>query len=86
MATTNAQLVAINTAELVLSGILDPGDVIHTYQGWKSRGYQVQKGEKAIAKFSIWKYVTRKKKDGSEEQKMFLKNSAWFTQKQVSKI
>ena len=26
---------------------------IHTYNGWKARGYQVKKGEKAIAKFPI---------------------------------
>ena len=61
---------------------------IHTYAGWKERGYQVQKGEKAIAQFVIWKQVTKKAKDESEqdEKKMFMKKASWFKFSQVQKI
>ena len=63
---------------------------IHTYNGWKMRGYKVKKGEKAIAKFPIWKY-TRKRKDETEEEAQekgycFMKMSAFFTDEQVEKI
>ena len=30
---------------------------IHTYQTWKSLGYQVKRGQKAVAQFVIWRYV-----------------------------
>ena len=71
---------------------------IHTYKAWKQLGYQVKKGEKCIAKFAIWQYSTRKKKDKdaddeNEEQvtdmvygKYFMKVSAFFTNEQVEKI
>ena len=61
---------------------------IHTYNGWKARGYQVQKGEKAIAQFTIWKHVTKKAKseDEEDEQKMFMKRASWFKMSQVKKI
>ena len=44
---------------------------IHTFNGWKERGFQVKKGEKSKIKFSIWKYTkkTVKDKDGKEEEK-----------------
>lgn len=63
---------------------------IHTFNGWKERGYSVKKGEKSKIKFSIWKYTkkTVKDEDGKEEDKtsMFLKMSAFFTAEQVEKI
>lgn len=65
---------------------------IHTYNGWKERGYQVQKGQKAKAAFPIWKTVKRSKKKNEDEDKdtinerMFLKNSFWFTRNQVEAI
>ena len=64
---------------------------IHTYNGWKARGYQVKKGQKAITKFPIWKYTKGKKKDMDEEEAQakgycFMKNSAWFTEEQVEPI
>lgn len=78
----------------VLTG--EPADIpeietIHTYAHWKSLGFQVKKGEKAIAKFPIWKYTTGKKKDETEEEAQkaghcFMKNSAWFTVNQVTPI
>ena len=67
---------------------------IHTYNAWKALGYQVQKGEHAIAKFPIWKYKANKKQQddeaGEDEQpqtgKMFKKVAFFFTIDQVKKI
>lgn len=64
---------------------------IHTYNGWKARGFQVKKGEKAVAKFPIWKYTKRKTKEMAEEEAQqkgycFMKMSAWFTDTQVEQI
>ena len=68
---------------------------IHTFQTWKSLGYVVKKGEKAIAKFPIWKFT---QKDKPEDEltgnpiedapvtNMFMKMSAFFTFSQVEKI
>lgn len=66
-------------------------EAIHTYQRWKAMGYQVQKGEKAIAQFCIWKYTAAKSKDESEEQAQenghcFMKLSSFFKMSQVQKI
>ena len=64
---------------------------IHTYATWKQLGYQVKKGEKAVAKFPIWKYTTGKKKQETEEEAQenghcFMKTAAWFTDEQVEAI
>lgn len=64
---------------------------IHTYQRWKAMGYQVQKGQKAIAQFTIWKYTAAKKSTESEEEAQaaghcFMKLSSFFKMSQVEKI
>lgn len=69
---------------------------IHTYQVWKTLGYQVRKGEKAIAKFAIWKYTEKKAKEDTREiavkegdtinSKMFMKLTAFFKMSQLEKI
>lgn len=69
---------------------------IHTYQMWKTLGYQVRKGEKAIAKFMIWKYTEKKAKEDNAEiavkegdtiaRNMFMKMAAFFKMSQVEKI
>ena len=65
---------------------------IHTFQHWKELGYSVRKGEKAVAKLTIWKHTTRKPKadeDGETaeaESKMFMKVSAFFALSQVQPI
>ena len=62
---------------------------IHTFNGWKSLGYRVKKGEHSKIKFSIWKHATKKiEKDGEEKElsRMFTKLSAFFTLDQVEKI
>ena len=67
--------------------IMEPEE-IHTYQAWKKKGYQVQKGQKAIAKFKIWKHVTKKAESENEpdDEKMFMVNSAFFSSAQVAAI
>lgn len=69
---------------------LDVPETIHTYQKWKQLGYQVKKGQKAIAQFPVWKYTNKKTKDnadGEEESKYcFLKVSSFFKQEQVEPI
>ena len=63
---------------------------IHTFQAWKTRGFSVKRGEKAIAKFPIWKYseVKTEGEDGEEQNKgrMFMKNSCFFSAEQVEPI
>lgn len=68
--------------------VVEEAEPIHTYAGWKERGYQVQKGEKAIAKFTIWKHVVKKaKQEGDEDEtKMFMKTASWFKFSQVAPI
>lgn len=74
---------------------LELPEEIHTFNGWKERGYSVKKGEKSTIRFPIWKY-TSKEKDDSEKTgnaledapitNMFLKMSAFFTIEQVELI
>lgn len=65
-------------------------EAIHTFALWKQLGYSVKKGEKAIAKFAIWKHTSKtvENEDGEEEEKtnMFLKTAAFFKLSQVEKI
>ena len=91
---TNAQIILEQQLLLAADGILredEDGEIqpIHTYQAWKKLGYQVRRGETAIAKFAVWKYMTSKKKEeeaeADEEEgtkkkgRMYLKMSAFFT-------
>lgn len=74
---------------------LEMPEAIHTFNGWKSLGYSVKKGEKSTIKFPIWKYTEKTK---AEEEltgnpiedapvtNMFLKMSAFFRFDQVEKI
>lgn len=75
---------------------------IHTFNGWKQRGYAVKKGEKSSIKFPIWKHTTKflSTDTGSEavdkmnaninaqggESRMFMKTAAFFTSAQVEPI
>ena len=88
---TNSEIILGNMATLIADGVITEDNVIHTYAHWKSLGFQVKKGEHAIAKFPIWKYTKKKNKDMSEEEAQqkgycFMKNSAWFTDAQVEPI
>lgn len=66
---------------------------IHTYGAWKSRGYTVKKGQKAIAKFPIWRHQgagKRKNRNTGEEEdtaeKMYLTDAFFFSKSQVEPI
>lgn len=67
---------------------------IHTFQSWKKLGYQVQKGEHAVAKFPVWKYKVSGKKQEAEAEdddqpqkgRCFMKVAFFFTADQVKPI
>jgi hypothetical protein len=69
--------------------MVEEPEAIHTFQVWKQLGYQVKKGQKAKATFSIWKYVKPKKKEENQEEpeaKMFMTKASFFTIDQTEKI
>lgn len=70
--------------------MLDEPETIHTFQAWKSRGFSVKKGEKAVAQFYIWKCVSKQIQDSdgmTEEQKrMFMKKASFFSASQVQEM
>ena len=61
---------------------------MHTYKAWKSRGYYVRKGEKAITRLSIWKHIPKTEtiplQDGTlkeiDASKVFLQTAFFFSQ------
>ncbi len=70
---------------------LPEAEEMHTFQAWKSRGFSVRKGEKAVVRLSIWKYITRKEtipmQDGTVQEqdasRMYLKDAWFFSRSQV---
>lgn len=67
---------------------------IHTYKTWQRLGYQVEKGQKAIAMFTIWNFAENKKADDEEENEApslmknghyYMKKAAFFKGSQVKK-
>ena len=42
-------------------------EAIHTYNAWRALGFQVQKGQKAVAKLTIWKHATKTDDETGEE-------------------
>lgn len=70
---------------------LEMPEPIHTYSTWKSLGFQVKKGSKAVAQFPVWKYIAGKKKEDADEDeqpksKCYLKRASFFTAAQVEPI
>lgn len=78
--------------------ILEP-EPIHTYAAWKSLGYQVKRGETAIAKFLIWKAGKSRQQEETAEAaaengteispervRMFMKTAHFFKAAQVERI
>lgn len=75
---------------------------IHTFNGWKERGYSVKKGEKSEIRITIWKHTTKmldtntgnadtdkmnqQINDQGGQENMFKKVSAFFTFAQVEPI
>ena len=66
-------------------------ETIHTFAAWKELGYNVKKGQHAIAKIQIWKGAEKalKDEDGNEldekELRMFRKLAYFFSASQVEK-
>ena len=65
---------------------------IHTFAGWKALGYSVKKGETAVSKFPIWKYVKAKASeaedanaDGEASGHCIMKVAAFFSASQVQR-
>lgn len=58
----------------------------HTYAAWKKLGYQVQCGNKALFKTTIWKYTSKRNDKGEKEEHMFMQTAAFFGRSQVEKI
>lgn len=102
---TNAEIILNNRVFLMEEGLLKPTEEtilingketsmpeeIHTYGEWRRRGYQVQKGEHAIARFPIWTFKPNKKQEQEEEEdpksgRMFMKVAFFFKKDQVQKI
>lgn len=52
--------------EMVKETVNEP-EAIHTYKEWQNLGMQVQKGQKAVAKFTIWMYASKTKTYTKEE-------------------
>jgi len=71
----------ISTTGRMIDFELDDGMVItvpepepiHTFQAWKALGYKVKRGEHAVAKLAIWKYVDKKKKEEEQEEENAVK-------------
>lgn len=62
---------------------------IHTYSAWRELGFQVQKGQKAVAQFVIWKHSGDKVDSETGEEKpgkMFMKRASFFKASQVQAI
>lgn len=61
---------------------------IHTFNGWRDRGYSVKKGAKSEIKFPIWHYKKNKPKHMNEEEAVekgycYMRTASWFTYDQV---
>lgn len=67
MATTNKEII---TMEMALRDIQEE---VHTFAKWKSLGYQVKKGEKALFQTRLWK--TRKGKNVQEDSENNMDNN-----------
>lgn len=82
---TGREIEAVNEeGETVIIKETEP---IHTYAAWKELGYQVQKGQKAVASFKIWKHTSKENKEtGKKETHMFMTKAFFFTGAQVAPI
>lgn len=78
---------------------MEEPEAIHTYKKWQELGYQVKKGQKAIAQFPIWKYnakisememinveTGKKEMVAVDDSKMFMKKASFFKMSQVERI
>lgn len=96
----SGQFAEVETAEGTIT--IELPEDIHTFQGWKDRGYSVKKGEKSQIKFPIWKHTVKflntdtgnadldrmnqQINDQGGQTNMFMKTAAFFTFAQVEPI
>ena len=66
---TNEQIILTAKAKLVADGKIKEEEELHTYKAWKKLGYQVFRGEKAVACLSIWQQFKKSEEDDEEEKK-----------------
>jgi len=82
---TNAEIIATEMFCLIKEGKITVDEELHTFKKWQSLGYSIKKGEKAIAKFPIWKHTVKATEEGDEEAHMFMKMSCFFSTSQVER-
>ena len=91
MAITNKEIISL---EIATRGIEEE---VHTFAMWKSLGYQVKKGEKALFQTMLWKMKKGKKQDNNNEEQQddkevkkynnfFMAKSSLFGRSQVELI
>jgi len=61
------EMVEVKTEEGMIT--VEMPEEIYTFDQWKKRGFIVQKGQHAVAKFQIWMPKKAKKKAQKEEDK-----------------
>ncbi len=77
--------------------IIDEPEEIHTFAEWKALGFMVQKGQKAIAKFTIWNYTSKPSKKAIKEAEekgeevnftahYYMKDASFFAASQVAPL
>lgn len=86
--TTGRFISAIVNGEEQMIPELEP---IHTFAKWKELGFNVKKGEHAIAQIIIWKHKTSKKHENDEETNVdngycFQKKAFFFSLSQVEQM
>ena len=70
---------------------------LHTYKEWQRLGYQVNKGQKTIAKIMIWNFTNKPSKakkaaaeaagkEADADPHYYMKEACFFSASQVSKI
>ena len=84
---TTGKMITLENEKGEKFDITEP-EAIYTYQAWKSLGYQVKRGQKAKAAFSIWKLTRKKAKEEKDVdvEKMFMVKAFFFTLDQVDAI
>ena len=91
MAITNKEIISL---EMATRGIEEE---VHTFAMWKSLGYQVKRGEKALFQTMLWKMKKGKKQDNDNEEQQddkevkkynnfFMAKSSLFGRSQVELI
>ena len=91
MAITNKEIISL---EMTTRGI---DEEVHTFAKWKSLGYQVKRGEKALFQTMLWKMKKSKKQDNNDEEQQddkevkkynnfFMAKSSLFGKSQVELI